>query len=569
MACLKIEPRWFVALSLAFACASQAVTEKAMAANLSTRSVSPILDPIAADGPAPAITTAQIATSMFPPDLTAFTTSGWSSPGDGGGAPWVRGKGCPAAGRISSADGQCWTIANRSNLTVLDFGAIGDSTTDDTAAIQACLDFVAPPPGSNIGGECHLPKGGYYISSSLKIPNFVTFSGEGPGSILTNQYVALAAPQVINQNAGAALYIAFRNMTFRGGTYAVAFTASSEVANITFDNVVMDLQTVGNITTNRGFEVSTFNNLEWDDAPTGITSPYPTNGNNWFGGLSQNHSGPHIDFGTSSDNNFYGTVFQGGGVAGRSTILLREPTNFNLDGVYAEGTHTYLLTETGSTNTTTVQHSHFTGANTGGGFIPYQWSSDGVVNFGTNSWHTPSNGPTKMAVIGENQDRLGNNNQTTYVSSRPRKDVVSSDLTVTSTVNDLVTISRAGRSGAPSNVQNLTGTLTIGYIGVSRSGFVTVFSRRYLVDVYCIGAAPMVATIHQMADASTPYGGDTLAVAVVGTPTDRSLTIGETFSSGVPRSGVSGAPSAQEKIEFDYMASSSTTVDYMTAALAF
>jgi hypothetical protein len=63
----------------------------------------------------------------------------------------------------------------RDVVSVKDFGAKGDGTTDDTAAIQAALDYV----GSTGGGTVYLQKtaGKYRITSGLKLPSFVTLCG--------------------------------------------------------------------------------------------------------------------------------------------------------------------------------------------------------------------------------------------------------------------------------------------------------------------------------------------------------------------------------------------------------
>jgi polygalacturonase len=52
----------------------------------------------------------------------------------------------------------------RESVSVKDFGATGDGTTDDTAAIQAAIDSL-----SATGGQVFLPKGTYRLSASLTI----------------------------------------------------------------------------------------------------------------------------------------------------------------------------------------------------------------------------------------------------------------------------------------------------------------------------------------------------------------------------------------------------------------
>ncbi|MFA6185645.1 MAG: glycosyl hydrolase family 28-related protein [Phycisphaerae bacterium] len=56
--------------------------------------------------------------------------------------------------------------------SVADFGAIGDGTTDDTAAIQKGLDEAA-----KAGGKVFLPAARYLVKGSLRIPPGVTLQG--------------------------------------------------------------------------------------------------------------------------------------------------------------------------------------------------------------------------------------------------------------------------------------------------------------------------------------------------------------------------------------------------------
>ena len=61
-----------------------------------------------------------------------------------------------------------------------DFGVVGDSSTDDTAALQAAIDSAASNTAG--GGSVVLPRGVFYTTSSLVIPGGVTLKGQGYGS---------------------------------------------------------------------------------------------------------------------------------------------------------------------------------------------------------------------------------------------------------------------------------------------------------------------------------------------------------------------------------------------------
>ena len=71
-------------------------------------------------------------------------------------------------------------------LNVKDFGAVGDGTTDDTAAIQAAINacpVVATPTGSGTVrvGTVFFPPGTYVVSQ-LVMPNDQATTGGGVGS---------------------------------------------------------------------------------------------------------------------------------------------------------------------------------------------------------------------------------------------------------------------------------------------------------------------------------------------------------------------------------------------------
>lgn len=55
----------------------------------------------------------------------------------------------------------------RETVSVKDFGAVGDGVTDDTAAIQAAIDYLAGAGPSSVGGTVFIPAGEYRITSSI------------------------------------------------------------------------------------------------------------------------------------------------------------------------------------------------------------------------------------------------------------------------------------------------------------------------------------------------------------------------------------------------------------------
>lgn len=70
---------------------------------------------------------------------------------------------------------------------VKDFGAVGDGVADDTAAIQAALDSVAPT-----GGVVFVPQGTYKTTATLKFDSNTTICGIGANSRIKG--ASIAAP---------------------------------------------------------------------------------------------------------------------------------------------------------------------------------------------------------------------------------------------------------------------------------------------------------------------------------------------------------------------------------------
>ena len=75
-------------------------------------------------------------------------------------------------------------------VSIRDFGAIGDGTTDDTVAIQRAIDQVYPATEfSTIATRriLHVPAGEYIIASNVTLPSYAHLKGDGPKSSILKQ----------------------------------------------------------------------------------------------------------------------------------------------------------------------------------------------------------------------------------------------------------------------------------------------------------------------------------------------------------------------------------------------
>jgi hypothetical protein len=202
------------------------------------------------------------------------------------------------------------TIQNKlqESVSVKDFGAIGDDTTDDTVAIQAAVNACS------IGGSVYFPAGKYKITSAITINKPIMIFGVGPGSFINNlgSYIRQAT------------------------TSANAFTLVATLANYSFsqygivDVHFKDIAIVGNSSSSfsaRGIGVdTTVNSGDFhirECTFTNVNVRYFTTGyelvgiaylNRWYAGcVNQCGTGVGIYRGTASDlggqTRFFGTTF--------------------------------------------------------------------------------------------------------------------------------------------------------------------------------------------------------------------------------------------------------------------
>jgi hypothetical protein len=84
----------------------------------------------------------------------------------------------------------------RESVSVKDFGAVGDGVTDDTAAIQACIDAVAAVSLTGVGSKIvFFPKGTYKITTTLLVAGSdIILQGEGiVSSLIVNDSASATA----------------------------------------------------------------------------------------------------------------------------------------------------------------------------------------------------------------------------------------------------------------------------------------------------------------------------------------------------------------------------------------
>ena len=265
-----------------------------------------------------------------------------------------------ASGVLPGAVGKTLNNKLQDLVSVKDFGATGNGTTDDTAAIQAAINLACTN-----GGNVYLPSGTYKISAALVfsmnsgvVDPFKRPSMSGDGMAATTIYQTANANgiEVVGYDPQPAGYCLFQDFTLYGYQKNKLGFALKDIAFVTINNVYL----AGWSTGLYGVNVlsSTFNDLviRFNDGgfyfepnaafgfvsePNAITMSNCTVGNNdSYGGKvigagTFNYTGGSIEangFGTDLSSAKWGLaiVDAGGKLAQQAACA------FNISGVYFE-----------------------------------------------------------------------------------------------------------------------------------------------------------------------------------------------------------------------------------------
>jgi len=429
-------------------------------------------------------------------------------------------------------------------FNVKDFGAKGDNSTDDTAAIQACINAAE----AAYRGVVLFPRGLYRISASLQLPSFVTLRGETKeGCWITNQGAPLNVPHVVNKYPDALLFAAIEDLSFLYGTYGVKIDVTAEVAGLRFQNVEFFSHTEASFYCNKLLQTSTFTNVNFSTSKYGLRVPAFTSNANTFvncGFLVNTEA--CVDLYISEVNNFISCRFEGGGVAGKPTIKVFQAKALNFTGCYFEATNRILLQETGSFNSVRFEGNHFTGSGGGPGWQPYTFTSDGVVEFGGNRWgEVPSDGPAKMLVTGINNSiadptkMLGSKDSTIYLTAtRSAYNIVSPVIPCPNLTRNLIGITKLVTDGALTNLNMLTGILTTNLYAIEAGGFPNSHTGIYRLVFQSVGVGVIDVSITTISSTSLVGG---VSATLASGYTNTSATVAITFAGVTPATQISSA----------------------------
>jgi hypothetical protein len=116
----------------------------------------------------------------------------------------------------------------RQYVSVKDFGAVGDGTTDDTTAVQAAI---------TAGGSIYFPVGNYKITSVLTIPTNIPLRLFGAGKSVSTITQSSATSNCLQYLGASYLSCDISDMSFVGGSTSGAGLYFTKVYNSIWQNL--------------------------------------------------------------------------------------------------------------------------------------------------------------------------------------------------------------------------------------------------------------------------------------------------------------------------------------------
>lgn len=244
----------------------------------------------------------------------------------------------------------------REFVSVKDFGALGDGTTNDTAAIQAAID-------SGKGG-IYFPEGKYRVTSQITLTSDLLIFGAGKRkSIIAADFSTVGIYMLYGLNESN---LTFRDMSLWGyltenaGTVkAFASAYVSGCSEVLFDNCEFSTCTTHTLTLTRDFAASWIqsgnpNSQASVDALTATSCQNVRVKNCSFRYAGSNHfaafgvNGLWLESTDFSDNvNFYDILIDG---ASTGTVIQNYAVNANVNVLNNIGTNSMLIVDTSSAN---------------------------------------------------------------------------------------------------------------------------------------------------------------------------------------------------------------------------
>jgi hypothetical protein len=368
---------------------------------------------------------------------------------------------------------------------ILRYGAVGNDSTDCTAAIQSAINLSAAS-----GTACFIPEGTFRITSSLTMRYAMTLIGES--EYLSTIKAVAAIPLFIDDHTiDDMARTSFSKVRLYGGTYAHLYTRTAgQVQSIgEWTRVRFENQTVRAIDCNQYFLLNSFIACSFwyctAAVRCGVNANLNTFTNCQFGGLSRDIIRLETDgIGRGGEVNYFtGCRFEARGVpatdTGYSAVVLASCVNTVFQSCYFEDTFKVILTETGGStyDTTTFRDCKFSGQEVAvapAGAKSELFNSDGVVTFENCFFEVGSNSASTCSahMLGRNRG-LNTTAMRIYLNGLTPESgkAISKPWTpVTGVAVNVVKFSRTETTAGVDTLQGVFGNLRVSVVGADGGG---------------------------------------------------------------------------------------------------
>jgi len=255
------------------------------------------------------------------------------------------------------------------NVKMFPWLAKGDGITDDTAAIQAALNYAGANALPAYGITLYLPRGTYKTTGTLTIPLYVNILGENTEGVIIDALFngdafqdALVSTQSVlyytrieeitvykSDTSGAgnttgncityrhgASFCSFKRLRLFGGTYGIFAENLGYSLWNTFDQVTMYYQSTANVYLGQGSNVTRFNACNFAKAPIGLKCLGTSFTVNLFGCAFEDYSSYAIENDNAQINVYGGYVEQFTSIS-VARITTGSTGTISFDGTYLKG----------------------------------------------------------------------------------------------------------------------------------------------------------------------------------------------------------------------------------------
>lgn len=371
---------------------------------------------------------------------------------------------------------------------------------DFSTGLVGALSAVRNNDDASFSGSVSVPNGITDISAPVALPQtFTRVNGNGGGT-----YRQLDAEPIFDGSAAAHVGNSFDNFRTYNGTHVFDISTVGEIASNSYTRLSLVAFTGDAWRFSGGVTSCLFANCAIDatSGDHGIYSGGGINNDNVVQNVDfTNLTKPAIKFLNLSQGLWVNYCrVEGNGQPGEAVFDLTGASAVRINGGWYEGHHDILLKLSGASDGgVTIDGIIDIGAKDGGGFKASTFDvGSNLVIFGTNYWVNQTTAPLNCLVFGVNDNlALGASNVWEHKSGRGGKvHLKHRDRSVDGATFDLLTFTRpASNPNDFTNLQILSGVLTISFVGPDGGAVTRTISRSYPVQVYAAGSGTMTVTV--------------------------------------------------------------------------